>query len=404
MAETAPQSDSCIGSGARRRTLILFCVAFLGSLAVSILSLGVLFLVKESYAAKPEDVGWLSAFNLIFYFAGCVLLRKPAGKLGPRITTAAMVFLSAAIFALHIVFPGLPSIFIAYSLYGFLTALFWPPLEAWMTSGLEKNELAKAASAFNLAWSIGGFIAPYLSGLLSDAGVLYPIYASIGIFIAVGILIICTKKGAPEPERIMAPGQAERGAGGVREDHSTPLRYPAWIGGLLVYILMGVFANIFPLYAKDELHVSSATVGFALLVRAAFATAGFWLIGRISKWQFRKYWIVLPSAAGLLLITVLIFARSFAVFVVCLAVLGILQSIMYTNSMFYGASGALDRARRMTVHEMLLTIGQVVGSVAGGQLYGRLSFSSIFVFTGAVFVLGFAAQIVLLHKISTRKV
>jgi DHA1 family multidrug resistance protein-like MFS transporter/DHA1 family quinolone resistance protein-like MFS transporter len=374
--------------------LVLFPAAFLASLAVNILSLGMLFLIKGSYGAGPETVGWFSALTSLTYFVGCLVLKPLSDRLGARAATATMASGSALLFGLHLLAPGLPSAFAVYGVYGFITALFWPPIEAWAAAGLEGPALSRATSSFNLAWSSGGFIAPYVGGLLSEQDILLPIYVSIVLFVAIAILILSTGRIAPSP----SAGELAEVKEEAAEDHSTSLRFPAWIGAPLVYVLIGVFCNIFPLFAKDELGLSPSTIGFALLVRAGCAMLGFWLLGRLDFWQFKKKFIVLPTFLCLLITVALVFARSLSLFICCLAAIGLLQSMIYTNSIFYGASGAADRGRRMTIHEALLTVGQVLGSVAGGLLYGRLSFGSIFVFTAILFAAGVAAQLFLLQR------
>jgi predicted MFS family arabinose efflux permease len=374
--------------------LVLFPAAFLASLAVNIIGLGMLFLVKGRYGAGPEAVGWFTALTSLTYFVGCLVLQPLSDRIGPRAATVTMVCGSAILFGLHLLIPSLPSAFAVYGVYGFITALLWPPFEAWAAAGLEGSALSRATSSFNLAWSSGGFIAPYVSGLLSEKNLVLPIYVSMALFVVIAILILSTGKLAPNP----SVGELSESAGGDSEDHSTNLRFPAWIGAPLIYVLIGVFCNIFPLFAKDELGLSPSTIGLALLVRAGCAMLGFWLLGRLDFWQFKRAFIVLPTFLCFLIVVVLVFTRSLGLFICCLAAIGLLQSMIYTNSIFYGASGAADRGRRMTIHEALLTVGQILGSVSGGLLYGRLSFGSIFVFTAVLFALGIAAQLFLLQR------
>lgn len=376
-----------------RRMLVIFPSAFLASLTVSVIGLGMLFFVKGSYGAGPEAVGWLSALNLVAYFAGCLLLKPLSDRMGARASAATMVLGSAGLFGLHLLLPGLLSAFVIYGLYGFLTALLWPPLEYWTAAGLEGPALSRATSAFNLAWSTGGFIAPYIGGLLSERALPLPLYFSMGLFLLIAALLLSTRGVAPTP-RTAAP----EGRQAAAVDRSTPLRFPAWIGAALIYVLISVFSNIFPLYAKDELGLPPSTIGLALLVRAGCAAFGFWLLGRLDFWQFKRAYLVLPTFLSLLIIVILAFARSLAAFTLCLAAIGLLQALLYTNSIFYGASGAADRGRRMTIHEALLTVGQVLGAVGGGLLYGRLSFRAVFIFVAALFAAGLAAQLCLLKR------
>jgi DHA1 family multidrug resistance protein-like MFS transporter/DHA1 family quinolone resistance protein-like MFS transporter len=263
---------------------------------------------------------------------------------------------------------------------------------AWISSGLEGSRLGKATSLFSLSWSAGGTVAPYLGGILAEIGLSLAVEVGLGICALTGIFILATRKSIPTPQ------VAASDSGPAAEDRSTPLRYPAWIGLFLVYAVLGVFFNIFPVFAKDELALSESKIGLILLIRALFAAIGFWALGRFEFWHFRRRFIVLAMALLFMLNLVFIPVRAPLGFGFCLAALGLIQALSYNSSVFYGASGARDRAKRMTINEALLTAGQIVGSIAGGLVYQHISWASIFIFLAALVAMGLAGQILLLRR------
>jgi DHA1 family multidrug resistance protein-like MFS transporter/DHA1 family quinolone resistance protein-like MFS transporter len=376
-----------------RRSLLLIPSAFLASLAIGIVNFAMLFVVKERFHAGAEAVGWFTALWAMAYFAGCMLLKGLSDKLGPRVSMAMMNLGTALLFVAFFLLPSLASAFVVYGLYGFLCAFFWPPMMGWLSTGLEGSRLSKAMSAFSLAWSSGGIFAPYLGGLLAEKDLLLPVYVGVGCFLVNALLILGTRRGIPTP----TIGN-EVLSGVTVEDRSTPLRYPAWIGVFLVYALLAVFFNIFPVFAKDELLLSESRIGFLLLVRALFAAMGFYALGRFEFWHFRKRYIFLGVALLLFLDLAFLPLRSPLAFGLGLAALGLVQALCYNASIFYGASGARDRTRRMTIHESLLTAGQILGSIGGGFVYAGLSWSAIFACLAVLIVLGLLAQIILVRR------
>lgn len=379
-----------------RRMVLLAPAAFLASLSIGVLSLAMIFVIKEMFGAGAQTVGWFSAFFSAAYFLGCVTLRKLSDRLGPRRSMALMNIGTAFLFVLFLLLPSMASAFAIYALYGFVTALFWPPLMSWVSSGLEGEALGKATNNFSLAWSSGGALSPYIAGVLLELGLLVPVYASIGLFFLTGLFIIGTRRIAPSPARTV-PGKLAPGAEAPK-DRSTPLRYPAWLGLFLIYTVLAVFFNIFPLFAKDDLHFTESKIGFLLLIRASFSALGFWILGRHGFWHFRKRFILLGVLALLILDLAFIPIRSGLAFALALAVLGLVHALCYNSSIFYGASGAVDRTRRMTVNEALLTLGQILGSVGGGILYQDLSWSSMFIFLSVLLVAGLGSQLWLLTR------
>jgi DHA1 family multidrug resistance protein-like MFS transporter/DHA1 family quinolone resistance protein-like MFS transporter len=372
--------------------VLLLPSAFLVSLAVGIVNFAMLFIVKERFGASAQEVGAFTALGSMAYFVGCLSLKGTTLRIGPRASMAIMNLGTACLLGLFLIIPSKASAFVIYAAYDFLCALFWPPLMAWISSGLEGSRLGKATSLFSLSWSAGGTVAPYLGGILAEIGLSLAVEVGLGICALTGIFILATRKSIPTPQ------VAASDSGPAAEDRSTPLRYPAWIGLFLVYAVLGVFFNIFPVFAKDELALSESKIGLILLIRALFAAIGFWALGRFEFWHFRRRFIVLAMALLFMLNLVFIPVRAPLGFGFCLAALGLIQALSYNSSVFYGASGARDRAKRMTINEALLTAGQIVGSIAGGLVYQHISWASIFIFLAALVAMGLAGQILLLRR------
>jgi MFS family permease len=380
-----------------RRMSLLIPSAFLASLAIGIVNLGMLFVVKERFHAGPQAVGVFTALWSIAYFVGCLALKRQGDRMGPRVSMAIMGFGTAAAFSLFMLLPSLEMAFAAYALYGLLTALFWPPLMAWLSTGLEGQALSRATNGFSLAWSSGGAFSPYIAGLLCEINLDIPIAVGIGLFALIGLAVTATRKAIPTPR---AGGRTEGES--PAEDRSTPLRYPAWIGVFLIYAVLAVFFNIFPLFAKDELGLSESKIGLLLLIRASFAALGFWALGRLEFWHFRKSFIALGVLLLLLVDLAFILVSLPLGFAIGLAALGVIQALCYNSSIFYGASGAKDRARRMTIHEALLTAGQILGSLGGGALYQSSPWKTVFIYLALLVGGGLVFQIILLTRRASR--
>lgn len=379
---------------------LLIPTAFVGCLAMGIINLAMLFIVKERFHAGPQAVGIFTALSSVAYFLGCIVLKRFSDRIGPRVAMSIMTLGTAGLFSLFLVVPSMALAFIVYFLYGLLTALFWPPMMTWLSSGLEGQELSKATNTFSLSWSSGGAIAPYVAGLLCELGLEIPVYVGIAIFALAGLVMASSGRLVPSPARAPSATGTDRESRCLTQaaDHSTPLRFPAWIGAFMIYAVLAVFSNIFPLFAKDELSLSESRIGLLLLVRASFAALGFWALGRFGFWHFRKRYIALGVLSLLLLDLAFVFVHAPAGFAVGLAALGLVQALCYNSSIFYGASGAVDRARRMTIHEALLTAGQILGSIGGGMAYQAYSWQTVFIFLAVIVAGGLVAQLILLGR------
>jgi MFS family permease len=403
-----------MGAMPDKRLFRIIPCSFFVSLAVGIVSLGMLFLIKGDYGAGPAVVGWFTALSAAAYFAGCLAFRPLSHRINASVSIILMCFISAILLAAQFIRPSLAGAFIAYSLHGLASALIWPRIMGWLTSGLESHALSRASGSFSLSWSVGMTLAPFIAGTLSERGGALgygralPIYVGVALFVATGLFMLASGSMAPAPRPSFVDASRDRAATTfaatavaattVATDHSTLLRYPAWIGLFAAYVLCSVLTNIFPLYAKDELALSESAIGLLLLIRAATMTAGFWIFGRLRFWQFRPIYLPLSLAANVILDIAFVFIRTPSSFVLGLVLVGFVQSFSYSLSIFYGASGAADRDKRMSVHEAVLTIGQILGSVGGGAAFQSISWPIIFVCSAALAFLCIPVQIVFLRK------
>lgn len=362
--------------------------SFITSLALGFLSLGFLFVAKDVLGAKPAVVASLGAAFSLSYFIGCVTLRSVVSRFRPRSAMLVNLFAGVALLSAFVAWPGIIQAYVAYSLYGFMTAFFWPPVMGWLARGLEGKELGKATSLFSVSWSVGGMVGSYLAGVLSELGKFAPLYAAIAMFLLNAAFVVASKS-------FMRDEPAARGLtkGEPRgDDRSTPLRYPAWAGAFIAYLVMGVIFNVFPVFARDELSMSESGVGFVLMLRAMSTALGFYLVGRSTFWQFKRTIMPILSAATALILVAIYASGSAIGYGLGFAVFGLLMSMIYNNSLFYATSGAPDRDRRATIHEALLTFGNVTGSVAGGALYQAFSMSAVFAILAIALALGAFAQ------------
>ena len=258
-------------------------------------------------------------------------------------------------------------------------------------------ELNKATSLFSVSWIVGGTFISYLSGVLSERAKMLPVAVATGLF-AANALFLLASRGIVGEESVEPRGGAERGQ---PEDRSTPLRYPAWLGAFLIYAVMGVVFNVFPVFARDEMSLSESSIGLVLTIRAIASAAGFYAVGRATFMQFKRAAMPALSIATAAALVALAFQKSAAGFAMLFAAIGFLQSAIYNNSLFYATSGAPDRDKRASIHESLLTFGQVVGSVSGGILYQAFSMQAVFIGLSALLAAGAASQSAMVYRPAT---
>jgi len=384
------------------KTGVILPAGFLTESGLGMLTLGMVFYMREVFLVSPGLVGWTAATWQGCYVLGCLTMRPAFERLLPRYS---MIFSSAGMgmaVAAILLSRSVAAIFLYYGLFGFCLSFFWPPLLSWLSLGIEGKQLGRAMSRLTFVGNIGIIISPFIAGALSSLAPRYPLYGAGALFAANCLLLIGAALALP---RIRS--DKERGHSRLEQpdqpDKSTALRFPAWVGLFVTYTVLGVIITVFPMFARDDLGLSKSAIGALLLCRALCTAAGYLFLGRTSFWHFRP----LPMTAGLALLGVLVFgisrASSLPVVALSLALIGPLVSLGFSYSFFHGASGANRRATRMAIHEALLASGLIAGSAVGGQLYQHYSMTAVSVFCAALIGAAITVQLLLVHSLGLRR-
>ncbi len=349
------------------KSAVLFPAALLFNLTCGLASFGIIFYARDLFHASAGQISWLAAMPQLAYLAGCLAFPPLFGLLLPRhylvAATGGMALLLAGLMSAR----SLAGLCVLYGLSGFLIALFWPPMMGWLSRGLEQATLGRTLRNFNLTWSSSHIVSPYAAGLLLERGQLLPIWTAAGLsaLACLGLLAACQALPRVKEDREREP---VNGRDPQVPDRSTPLRFPGWVGLLL-------------------------------LVQAVFSTACFWWLGHSSSWHFRPLPMILGQAALAVLALGLAFARSFLPLALVLAPMGALTALAYNESLFHGASGSPRRAARMAINEATRTAGFVAGASGGGLLLQQSSLRRTLLVTAAAILAAAAVQALLARRL-----
>ncbi|MFA6687999.1 MAG: MFS transporter [Sphaerochaetaceae bacterium] len=360
---------------------VLNIASFFGQMSIAMVNLAVVYHLRLKFGLSAQMIGIAASVYTFTYLLFCMAGGGLCARMRPRhcieLSMAGMG-ISVAWFAVS---GTIASAFVALALYGAFMSMLWPQVEGWFSRGKEGAQLNHVSSAFNFSWSFGAGLSPYIAGVLVERSTTLPLFSGICVFAAVFLLIAIAS--AVEPGIRAVPSERAHVGTAHVIDQSTPLRFLCWSGIVLVYTGLSVVQTIFPLYAQDVMGIPESTAGLLLLIRGVATCFTFVILGKTSRWQFKLSFIIVTQLlfggacfAGSLLHG----GDSMAAFVaygVFFLAFGVLFAIAYTLSMFHGASGCVNRSRRMMIHEVLLTIGTIVGAIFGGAIYERFGFDRI---------------------------
>ncbi len=359
---------------------VLNISSFFAQLAIAMINLVLVYHLRRVFGLRAHQIGLAASIAPTAYLVFCILGSSHTTRFRPR----HLVEVSLLGMALSILLLALTRVlalaYLALVLFGSFMSLLWPQIEGWFSRGKEGAALNKVVNAFNVSWSLGVGLSSYVAGLLVERSTTVTFLVGIAILSGVFLLISIASTLVVGIRAVDSERTVNRREQPV--DRSTTLRFYAWAGIVTLYTGMSIILTIFPLYAQDVLAISESKTGLLLLFRGVSSCISFYLLGKAHWWHFKKRYIfAVQTAFGLIcLLAMRITSQSgWAMFFI---VFGFLFSFAYTQSMFHGVSGAVHRSRRMIIHEVLLTAGTIVGSVGGGAIYERLSFSSLLLWCG----------------------
>ena len=384
------------------KTAVIYPATLLTSVSIGILIFGTLFYLKAVFAASESLIGLNAALWSFSYIIGCLLLRPLSERIPPRYVLTGATFFMAVFVLGMLKAPWLWLVITCNCLVALSMAHFWPLVMGWLSGDLAGGELSRVMSRFNLSWSTGTIISPWLAGWLTEQGPTVPLYTAAGLLLLTAAMLFGAALTLPRlrEEKTVTSEHLQKNAGTGR---GTPLRFPAWVGIFAAFMIMGLTGYIFPPDAKDRLHLVESTIGLLLLARAVTSTAMFAFMGQTRFWHNRPTQMV----AGTIGIAVFLFimpactrpltiAPAFAFF-------GILSAQAYFNSLFHGLENCSNRAARSALHEALLNGGIIAGALLGGVISDHFSMNTAYrVFAGIIAVAA-AVQIVLVLWLPNRR-
>lgn len=383
----------------RLKLFFIFPAAFLGALGIVSYVLGSVFYLLDRFHLDAAQIGLFASLHALAYITGCLVFGHAIEKARFTFTllissTAFCMILAAFTYTPHLAVAHLLNI-----LAGLVLGVFWPPMMGWVSAGFHGKELNGVLSIYNLSWSSGTVVGPFLTGLLSDRSPSLPIRVGAGIFLAVIALVAAARLFYSHTDPVPHLAKKTKAAA----DHSTILRFPAWIGVFTSHTLIGIILNIFPVFARRELHFSKTLIGALLLFRAAATATTFISMGRMHFWHKNRTFLILLQVALAVASVAMIFPNQVFPIGLFLALLGVLIAMSYMSSIYHGVDGAPNKSSRMAIHETLLTLGILLGAYAGGWLYEHHGVAAVWLGASGLLIAGLAAMVFFTGQPSLKK-
>ena len=346
--------------------------SYLAQTGIIIINLALVYYLT-SLSATPSFIGLSSATYTFCYLVGCLALGSLYERVKPRKMVMLSLFGMAFSIAMVVLVKSLKLSLIFLSLYGLFMSMLWPQMESWITRGKEGKALNKATMWFNLMWSSATGVSSYIATYFISKSVTIGLLSGVVTLFITFVMVFVISTFVPSIRAVKGEREANKEKLNL-VDNSTTLRFYSWIGVASAYLILAILNNIFPLYAQS-LSFSASTVGSLLVIRGLTTFVCFILLGKANWWQFKFSLIILSQIILALCCVFSAYFNSVLAFAFVFFVIGVLISLIYDFSIFHSASGAVNRNKRMIIHEVMINGGAVIGSLLGGGIYENFGYS-----------------------------
>jgi MFS family permease len=247
-------------------------------------------------------------------------------------------------------------------------ASFWPVLEAWMTEEGGAEEIRKELGAFNVSWSVGGAIGPFIAGFIyTRSSALAFVCAAAGMVVVAALAALHRKpdaaSGATDTAQTAAPDQPL--VESPEEPVSRAVLYSAWIANFASWFAISEIRVLFPKLGLD-LGMQPWEIGTIMLALGIALTVTFLVMGASGRWHNKAAPLLCSQALILILTLMCGSVDSPLAFGLLFFGLGLGFGVTYYYSLYCSVVGSLNKGEASGRHEMVLGTGALLGPLVGG--------------------------------------
>ena len=368
-----------------REVYVLSVVAFFVALGYGMIIPAIPLFAKTFQVNNAQIGAIISAFALARFAMGL-----PAGKLidifgERRVQTMGLLLVAVSTFA-----SGLAMSYwqlLTYrALGGIGSVMFSVSASSLLMRSVDDSIRGRAQSTYNGGFLIGGIAGPAVGGILSVISLRVPffVYAFTlvcaalvtSFFLSEKRLGISIRNKQDPDDRILLKDALK----------SYPFLAAMAISFLTNWVLFGLRNSILPLFAEEQLGVSTTTLGLGFTVAAIVQGIALVYVGKISDFRGRKFALLIGSFTLLSGVATIIISSNWWYYMLAMVLFGIGGAFEGTGASavvgdLFGGKGG----RVIALFQMAGDFGNIISPVLLGWLVDAHSYRPAFIATAAVF-------------------
>jgi MFS family permease len=368
-----------------REVYVLSVVAFFVALGYGMIIPAIPLFAKTFQVNNAQIGEIISAFAFARFAMGL-----PAGKLidifgERRVQTTGLLIVAISTFA-----SGLANSYwqlLTYrALGGIGSVMFSVSASSLLMRSVDDSIRGRAQSTFNGGFLIGGIAGPAVGGILSVISLRVPFFVYAFTLVCAAFVtsfFLSEKRLGKSIKNVQDPEDRILLKDALK---SYPYLAAMAISFLTNWVLFGLRNSILPLFAKEHLGASNATLGLGFTIAAFVQGIALVYVGKISDFRGRKFALMIGSFTLLSGVATIIISSHWWYYFVAMVLFGIGGAFEGTGASavvgdLFGGKGG----RVIALFQMAGDFGNIISPVLLGWLVDAHSYRPAFIATAAVF-------------------
>ena len=338
----------------------------------------------KSFGVSNTAIGLVVSSFAIARFASGLISGKLVDLFGERLVFSSGVAMVSFFTFMAGLAHSYQQLLIFRTAGGLGSSMFSVAAGSVIMRSVDDAHRGRAQSVYNGAFLLGGISGPAIGGLLSTISLRAPFFSYSVMLLASGIVAFLFLKGEHIGKKIKGPQASNHTT--IREALAMkPYRIALVIAFLANWVFFGMRSSILPIFVTQELHSTTAVVGYGFAISAVFQGILLMRAGRLSDSKGRRLAAVIGSSIGLVGVIVLAMAVHPWMYLASMAIIGIGGAYLSTTpasivgDVIHGKGGQV-----IAIFQMAGDAGMIISPVFLGWLSDAYSYKAAFVTTMGV--------------------
>ncbi len=344
----------------------------------------------KSFGVNNAAIGLMVSAFAITRFASGLISGTLVDKFGERAVFSSGVFMVAFFTFLAGLAQSYDQLLVFRAAGGLGSSMFSVAAGSVIMRSVDDAHRGRAQSVYQGAFLLGGIAGPAIGGLLSVISLRAPFFVYSVLLLCSGTVAFFFLKG----DKI---GRVDKSVD--TSNHTTvrealamkPYRIALILAFIGSWVFFGLRASILPIFVTEELHSTTAVVGYGLAISAVIQGAILLRAGRFSDEKGRRAASIIGANVVFVAVLLLTFAVHIWMYLLAMAILGLGGAFLSTapasivGDVIHGKGGKV-----IAIFQMAGDAGMMVGPIVIGAISDLYSYRIAFGLSAAIFVIALA--------------